>query len=331
MSTSVEKEILKTISYFNFFGYQPTFAEIYVFLSIKISKKQLFQSLDILTKKKVIFESINTLEEYSKNNKKYTLGRYGIEKLQITNYELQSLLIRQAESKKKLERIQPFINVLSKFSQIKLIGLSGSMAMMNAVKNDDVDLFIITKHNRLFTGRLISLLLAQIIGVRRKRMAGGKLQAENNKDKVCLNLFFDEAGLRVPKFKRNEYVAHEVLQMKPIINKNQAYERFLEANKWVYGIFPNAKITSSKSQITNKAQSTIDKRFKNWNLNIVWNLVLGTWNFVGDMVEWLLKQAQLVLINRHRTTEIITDTQLWFFPDDFEKKLSQPRTTSQVG
>jgi len=313
MPTSVEKEILKTISYFNFFDYQPTFAEIYVFISVKVSKKQLFQSLDILTKKKVIFESKNTLEEYSKNNKKYTLGRYGIEKLQITNYKLQNLLIRQAESKKKLEKIQSFINVLSKFSQIKLIGLSGSMAMMNAVKNDDVDLFIITKHNRLFTGRLISLLWAQIIGVRRKRMTGGKLQAENNKDKVCLNLFFDETGLSVPKFKRNEYVAHEVLQMKPLINKDQTYERFLKANEWVCSIFPNAK-NNFKFEI------------RNYKLNQ--NLKFKIKNLFGDCFEAIVKILQLWSIDKHKTTEIITNTQLWFFPDDFEKKIFPPHTTS---
>ena len=36
-------------------------------------------------------------------------------------------------------------------------------------------------------------------------------------NKVCLNLFFDESDLAVPKFKRSEYVAHEVLQMKPLV------------------------------------------------------------------------------------------------------------------
>jgi len=314
MPTSVEKEILKTISYFNLFNYQPTLDETHLFLTKKIAKRKLSQIISNLVTK-------NTLEEYGKNNIKYTQGRYGIKKSQITNYKSQNLLKRRDESKNKLGKIKPFINILSKFKQVKLIGLSGSMAMMNAVKTDDIDLFIITEHNRLFMGRMISLLLAQVMGMRRRRAVSDRLRENNNQDKVCLNLFFDEANLSVPRFKRNEYVAHEVLQMKPLVNKDQAYEKFLEANKWVYTIYPNSKITNSKSQITSKLQLIVNKRLNNCGLNIVWNLVLGIWNFVGDLVERLLKQAQLILINRHRTTEIITNTQLWFFPDDFEKKI----------
>jgi len=191
------------------------------------------------------------------------------------------------------------------FPQIKLIGLSGSMAMMNAGYDDDIDLFIITAKNRLFSGRFIALLLGQVLGIRRKRQSTARKSLRVGfKDKVCLNLFFDENDLTVPEHKKNLYIAHEILQMKPLINKNQTYERFLEANKWIYDLFPNAKITN-KLQIANRSRS-----------------LLGIWNFVGDVVEWLLKQAQLILINHHRTTEIITNTQLWFFPDDFEGKLN---------
>jgi hypothetical protein len=42
---------------------------------------------------------------------------------------------------------------------------------------------------------------------------------------------------------------------------------------------------------------------------------------LGDVVEYILKKFQLFLINRHRTKEIITKSQLWFHPDDFEKKI----------
>lgn len=308
MSTSLEEEILNTVGYFDFFNYQPTINDLYIFLKKKASRYQLTRVVNLLVKK-------NTLGEYGKKTLKYTQGRYGIKQNQKTKAKYQKLLLRQAESKKKLEKIQLFINVLSKFKEIKLIGLSGSMAMNNADKNDDIDLFIINKNRRLWTGRLLALILAQILGLRRRR------KTKDFTDKICLNLFFDEGNLTISKFKRNEYVAHEVLQMRPLVNKDRVYEKFLEANKWVYTIYPNSKITNSKSQITSKLQITINKRFKNWNLNIVWSLVLGIWNFIGDLAEWLLKQAQLALINRHRTTEIITDTQLWFFPDDFEKKI----------
>ena len=43
--------------------------------------------------------------------------------------------------------------------------------MMNADEHDDIDLFIIASKNRLFTGRLIALILAQAIGLRKIRKA----------------------------------------------------------------------------------------------------------------------------------------------------------------
>jgi len=44
-------------------------------------------------------------------------------------------------------------------------------------------------------------------------------------------------------------------------------------------------------------------------------------NWVGDWIELLMQKLQLYFINRHRTSEIITSSQLWFHPEDFEKKI----------
>ncbi|MCS6956816.1 MAG: hypothetical protein NZM02_03175, partial [Patescibacteria group bacterium] len=56
------------------------------------------------------------------------------------------------------------------------------------------------------------------------------------------------------------------------------------------------------------------------NLKFSKNYKFKIENF-GDWVENLLKKFQLSLINKHRTSEIITDSQLWFHPVDFEKKI----------
>ncbi|HEX7542713.1 MAG TPA: hypothetical protein VF385_01370, partial [Patescibacteria group bacterium] len=232
-------------------------------------------------------------------------------------------------------RFKLCIGLLNLLPQIKLVGLSGSISMLNAKEDDDIDLFIITAKNRLFTGRLIALVLAQMLGLRRNREARVSQVAKNFdsspsfnnetmkqfnnhiRNKVCLNLFFDEANLKVPEFKQTEFVGHEVLQMKPIINRDQIYERFLQANKWVFKLFPNAKnkISNFKFLISNQFQIS---NFKNSKLNKNSKLKIEN---LGDWVEYQLKKFQLRLINKHKTSEIVTDSQLWFHPDDFEKKL----------
>jgi len=229
----MKSEILSVIKYFSFFNYFPTEDEIYLFLKTKTSR--------------VKFKQI--LNEMAIKN---TVGEYGI--------KVKSSLM-------KIKKIDRYVRLLSYFPQIKLIGLSGSVAMNNAKEEDDIDLFIITAKNRLFTARFIAILIAQLLNLKRFRVTRFALHAtRTNRDKVCLNLFFDESNLKVPKNKRTEYVAHEILQMKPLVNKNNTHMMFID-------------------------------------------------------FELFIKKLQLYFINKHKTNEIVTDTQLWFHPVDFNKKI----------
>ena len=277
----MEQKLKKVLQYFSFFDYYPTSDEIYTFFPVKINEKRL----------KTIIEA-----------KKYTVGEYS-KKYQISKNKLQNL------------RFKTYIKILSTFSQIKLVGLSGSIAMMNADLDDDIDLFIISSKNFLFTARFLATIFAIIMGLKRKT------EQHKAPNKVCLNLFFDKSNLAVPDNKKTEFVAHEILQMKPIIIKDNIYQKFLEANKWVQTIFPNSnwinsKVKNQKSKVQVKSQNY----FKNFKLfTLTSNFLLLTFN----LIELILKKAQLSMINRHRTTEIITDSQLWFHPVDFGKKIKR--------
>ncbi len=270
----MEQNLKKVLKYFSLFAYYPTLEEIHTFLPVKIRKDELKKELKHL---------------------KYTPPQYSIGK-QI--------------SKRKLENwcFKVYVKLLSFFPQIKLIGLSGSIAMMNADLDDDIDLFITAAKSRLFTARFLATTIAFIMGLKR---GVGLKKAPN---KVCLNLFFDESNLKVPKFKQTEFVGHEVLQMKPIVNKNKAYERFLFANRWVTTFFPNTAGLISK--IKNQRSKTSSK-IKSLSFKLGSNIC----TLIFDLFEKITKILQLSLISRHRTTEIITDFQLWFHPVDFDKKI----------
>ncbi len=282
----MEKNVLNTIRYFTFFQYPPHFSEIQRFFPRRISEKTLQKELQGLIKRNRLIEKDNcyTPPEYK------TLFQKHRSTLQATRY--------------KLHKVEPYVRLLSLFPQIKLVGLSGSVAMMNAKEDDDIDLFVITAKNRLWTGRFIANIVAFFHGLKRQRAL---VQAKN---KVCLNLFFDEGDLSIAVKKQTKFVAHEILQMKPIIDRDEAYKRFLEANKWVFELFPNAprSIPNFLTPLEPLRSREVQSREK---------LVSS----LGNLVESLLKRFQLYFIRKHQTTEIITDTQLWFFPGDFEKKL----------
>lgn len=281
---TIEKNVILTIHYFTFFKYTPNFEEIHKFHPQKTTKKALQNALNQLISQGRIVAGEGCL-----GIKTYTPRGYN--KLFVENAK------RAVISSQKIKSIDRYCELLKKFSQIKFIGISGSVGVLNAKQADDIDIFVITSQNRLWTGRFISLIIASLLGRRRKR-------AESHvNDKICLNLFFQENNLKISGQKRSYFVAHEVLQMKPSVDKAQTFRRFLKANSWVFDYYPNASPHVPRLQ-----QSSYSPRNRKET-------------GIGNLVEALLKKCQLFLINRHKTKELILPGQLWFFPDDYEPKV----------
>jgi hypothetical protein len=303
----MDKKLASIIKYFAVFDYFPSLADVYTFFPEKISKKKL---------KNIIEAKKNTPLEYRVLSQKSKIKNQKFNSKVKSNNETMkqwnNLIKKKQISKTKLNswKFKLYIKFLALFPQIKLVGLSGSIAMMNAAVDDDIDLFIITAKNRLFTGRFLATTIAFIMGLKR---GIGQEKAPN---KVCLNLFFDEANLKVPKSKETEFVAHEILQMKPIISKGNVYERFLKANLWVQDIFPNSSWMISKIK---DQRSKTNSKFK----SLIFKLGFDICAFIFDLFEKIVKKIQLSLINRHRTTELISNSQLWFHPVDFGKKIKK--------
>jgi hypothetical protein len=282
----MKKDILDVINYFNHFKYPASLDELLLFLANKASRSELLVHLHELEKGKNIVGS----------DHRYALGGYS--KIFAIWAD------RKAISEIRINRIEWFVKLLSKFPQIILFGISGGLSMLNSDSKDDIDIFIITQENRIWTGRMIALLLSSLFGIRRS------FRDKNVKDKLCFNLFFDESCLEIPDFKKNRYIAHEIVQMKPLVIKNNSYSSFLEKNRWVSSFFPNLSI--EKLTMTHKSflvQPPTKIKSKRGPL--------------GDYFENFLRFIQLIMINRHRTNEIVSEGQLWFFPRDFQKKIKK--------
>lgn len=289
----MEGLILKTIAYFAQFSYPPTIHDIYTFLPRKITKKGLEVHLESLIKQKKVIKGSSSIKKNEKSPSKgldrYTLGGYS---MYFTTYKRREML-----SKSKLKKREWFVQMISKLPTVRLIGYSGSLAMLNGTREDDIDLFIIASSGRLYTTRFILTILAIVCGVKRQR------GLKSAPDTICMNLFFEENNLKVPEIKKNEYIAHEILQMIPYDIKGDIYDRFIWANNWVFDLFPN----TCDKYIQNKPKKLFRKSKSK--------------NIVGNIVEQTLKSLQRYFIDRHMTQEIVTDTQLWFFPHDFENKV----------
>jgi D-beta-D-heptose 7-phosphate kinase/D-beta-D-heptose 1-phosphate adenosyltransferase len=138
-------------------------------------------------------------------------------------------------SVRKMEIAKKCASILSKFSSIKGVFITGALAMNNAKDEGDIDLMIITKRNNLWTTRMFAYLALKIMNFDIR-----KPNDKNQIDKLCLNIWLDESALSWNKNDRNIYSAHEIAQIVPIINKDNIYQRFLFKNNWILGYWPNS-------------------------------------------------------------------------------------------
>ena len=224
----VHQAILNTLIYADIFDYPLTSSEIHKWL-IKGQSQGL--SLTELIEKNLI----------QKTKSYYHLpGRQNIVPLRLS---------RRHFSQLKLQKAKRIAKILSLIPSIRLITVTGALAMNNSDKNDDIDLMIITKNNRLWLTRLIVYLFfftffRQSSRVPNHQRSAAKRKTVRNlqqfKDKLCLNLWLDESALVIPKSRRNLYTAHEICQIKPLLDKKNTYQNFLSSNSWVKKYLPNA-------------------------------------------------------------------------------------------
>jgi hypothetical protein len=140
---------------------------------------------------------------------------------------------RRKNSLKKLDEAQKFVSILKHIPWIKAVVVTGSVAVNNAVENDDTDFLIITQKNRLWLARPLVVLVAMWFG--KRRQADGS----HRDNSWCLNMFLDEDKLKVGKGGRSIYTAYEVLQAKFIFDRGGVEQRWLQENSWVGRVLPN--------------------------------------------------------------------------------------------
>ena len=203
----LKKAVLSTLAYADIFDYPLKKEEIWRFLLSDIR----YQILDVS-------KGLKELPEVSQKNNFYFLKER--EHLVLLRKK------RERWSKEKLKIAQKVANWLKIIPTIKMVAVTGALAMENSNENDDIDLLIITSKSRLWLTRFLTVILLELVANRRHPAD------KEVKDKICLNMFLDEGHLEVPKKEQDLFSAHEVCQLKVLWDKNGIYQKFLKANLW---------------------------------------------------------------------------------------------------
>lgn len=225
--TDLQKSILATLAYSDIFDYPLTEEEIgkYLILDPNSNIKAQISNTNsklIIQKYLTLLLNANAIENY--DNLYCLKGRKEIISLRKE---------REEYSKKKLVIAEKATQKLKRIPWIKMIGLTGSLAMNNSSPKDDIDLIIITQNNRLWLVRSLILVLSPVLGIRSRKRGENQV-----KDKLCTNLFLDELELAIKP--ASLYTAHEIAQIRPILNRNLTYEKLISKNLWIKDYLPNA-------------------------------------------------------------------------------------------
>lgn len=207
---------------------------------------------------------------------------------------------RSQISKSKLLLAQKASRILSSIPSVLLIGVSGSLALSNADRDDDIDFFIITASGMFWSTRLFCLLLLHIFGMRRK------YHERISPDAICINMIVSEDQMVFDQERRDLYTAREIMQLLPIFSRDKTYEHFLEANSWTKKILPNAD--KRNSWLFVKA----DKVF---------------WSYGLLLFEPFARWSQRWFMKKHQTNEEVTDGFAAFHPHDYRHQVMREYET----
>jgi len=226
-------------------------------------------------------------------------------KEKVNSIKSKTRIQREKYSNQKIKIAKEASSLISKLPSVKFIGVTGSLSMMNSKLDSDIDLMIITKANTLWMTRLLCYMVIWLNGYKTR-----KPDQNNEKDKLCLNMWLDERDLVWDKKDRNMYTAHEIAQIMPLVNKEYIYEKFLYLNKWILEYWPKSvKILGYK-----------DIRIfrENTKSNL---LVFQYLSIVVSFIESFAFKLQYLYMSKKITREIVTPTRAIFHPHDWGKKV----------
>lgn len=221
-ASSLEAAIWRTIAYVDGFDYPLTAVEIHRYLE----KQQ--TTLAKVEASLIHNTSLSFLNGY------YTLP------------DRESIVKTRAERTQIAQQLWPhatyYAQLIAKLPFVRMIAVTGSLAMNNVTADADVDYLIVTEHGRLWLTRALIIVVVKMAMKQEIILCPNYILSQNN-------LHFNQQNL---------YTAHELSQMIPLSGLN-IYGQMRKQNEWTTHYLPNATMLPTNHITPNKGTSRLQR------------------------------------------------------------------------
>src|SRR5687768_140902 len=238
---NLSRAVLHTITYADIFDYPLTALEIHRYLT---GLSAPMEAVNRALKEEHLFMRIGDYYTLPGRNEIISIRRQ-----------------REARSRELMPRAIQYGRILGTLPYIRMVALTGSLAVLNVSSVVDFDYMLVTAHGHMWTARAFALALNRLT-----RLQGYTL---------CPNIIISESALEWPH--HDLYSARELCQMVLITGK-EVYSRLMQANPWVGAFLPNALINSDILLRHDKApilqnilelplRGVLGDSFEHWEMN----------------------------------------------------------------
>lgn len=148
---------------------------------------------------------------------------------------------RTRASAKLWPQAHHFGRQLARLPFVRMVAVTGALAVDNSEADDDIDYLVITAPSRLWLTRALAILLVK--------------HAARQGVLICPNYFLSERALALAE--QDLFAAHELAQMVPLAGFD-VYQRMLVLNSWAASYLPNAFEDDHGAALATRSESTVE-------------------------------------------------------------------------
>ena len=202
----IQQAILQTLVYGDLFNYPLSPDEIVRYLTVPAPHEVVRDLLEAGTREGL----------FQRANGYFTLaGRLDLVPLRER---------REQIARTKWATAERYARWIARMPFVRMIAVTGTLAVRNVEADDDIDLFIVTAPGRLWLCRAFVILVVRVAALRG--------------EELCPNYFLSERELKLEE--RNFFNARELAQMIPLYG-DDTYQQIWSLNGWVKEYLPQAE------------------------------------------------------------------------------------------